>query len=223
MDRYESSCLSLSRKANKYFSHNVKLFLLGLGNCEDANSVRVCISYFICTRWYQQVLETVIYGNKMQKYFKHLYVFWQKLLFKQTHWSILTVSIQCSLCLPRGMNTLWGLSVPSFFMMPDGRPYTQCSALSIMSCTLIPKLVVGTVCVAQMKVTGHRSDCCFNWSPEPRPSLSALHSKPRFSFQLLFLLPSSRGVLILLPSAVSIGTNVYQQASWEPLFGLLVS
>lgn len=111
------------------------------------------------------------------------------------------------------MNTLWGLSVPSFFMMPDGRPYTQCSALSIMSCTLIPKLVVGTVCVAQMKLTGHRSDCCFNWSPEPRPSLSALHSKPRFSFQLLFLLPSSRGVLILLPSAVSIGTNVYQQAS----------
>ncbi len=52
-------------------------------------------------------------------------------------------------------------------MMPDGRPYAQCSTLSIMSCTLIPKLVVGTGCVVQMTVAGRRSGCCLNESLVP--------------------------------------------------------
>lgn len=124
-------------------------------------------------------------GNEKPAYLKHLSHFWQKLLLKQTHKSILTTTFQRSSCLSRLMDTLWGLSVPSFFffMMPDGWPYTQSSALSIMSWTLIPKLVVGTGCAVQMKVAAHCSDCCFNWSPEPLdPSLSPLLSKPLFSF-----------------------------------------
>lgn len=67
--------------------------------------------------------------------------------------SILTSTIPCSLCLSHVMDTLWSLSVPIFFMMADGWPYTQCSALSIMSCTLIPKLGTGTACVVHMKVS----------------------------------------------------------------------
>lgn len=115
--------------------------------------------------------------------------------------SALTTTIQCSLCLSHMMDTVWGLSVPSIFMMPDGWPYTQCSALAIMPRTLIPQLVVGTGRVVQMKVAAHCSDCCFNWSLEPRPSRSLS--------QLFFLLPSSRGVLILFPSAARVGLDVY--------------
>lgn len=94
------------------------------------------------------------------------------------------------------------LGPPSFFffMMPDGRLYTQCSALSIMSHTLIPR-TVGTGCGVHMKVAFHESDCCSNWSPEPGPSLSVLHLKPRFFSHLIFLLSSSQGVSILLPYA----------------------
>ncbi len=157
---------------------------------------------------HQQVLKTVIYGNK-KLIFQAFILLLTEISVETNPQVNLDNTIQCSLS--RVMDTLWGL--PAFFMMPDGRPYTQCSALSIMSCTLIPKLLVGTGCVVQMKVARHCSDCCFNWSLEPRPSLSMLHSKPHFSFQLLFLLPSSRGVLILLPSAVRVGTNVYKQKS----------
>lgn len=88
-----------------------------------------------------------------------------------------------------------GLS--AVFMIPDGRPYTQCSALSIMSRSLIPK-AVGTGCGVQMKVAFHQSDCCFNWSLEPL-----------FQCCIQSLASFFQGVLILLPSAVRVGINVY--------------
>lgn len=87
-----------------------------------------------------------------------------------------------------------------FFMMPDGRPRAQCSALSITSHTLIPRSV-GTGRRARMKVAFHESDCCFNWSPEPRsPTPTPPFSTAYFS-PLIFLLLSSGGAWILSPSA----------------------
>lgn len=87
-----------------------------------------------------------------------------------------------------------------FFMMPDGRPCAQCGALSIASHTLIPRSV-GTGRRARMKVAFHESDCCFNWSPEPRtpaptPSFGTAYFSP-----LIFLLLSSGGAWSLSPSA----------------------
>lgn len=92
--------------------------------------------------------------------------------------NLVSTTIQSSLCLSLvWWTTLWGLSVPSFFLWRQmvGLIHNA-TAPSIMSRTLIP-CVEGTRCVAQMKLAGRCSQCCFNWSLEPRPSLFSVAFK----------------------------------------------
>lgn len=137
--------------------------------------------------------------------------------------NLVTTTIQCSCLSLMWWTTLWGLSVPSFFFY-DAR----WSALYTMqrpspSCPEHWYLVWWeTRCVAQMKVAGHCSQCCFNWSLEYRPSLFSAAFKASllsslvcvlllsfFFFCSSFCLPSW-GVLIPSPSAVRVGLKCVQ-------------
>lgn len=152
----------------------------------------------IYTCSYQQVLDMLIYVNK--NLISQTFILLLTEIAVETNTQVNLDNYHSVYC-RRVVGPLSPL--PAFFLwcqmvglIHNAAPSPSCPL------ALIPKLGGGNWMWSPDESS--RSDCCFNWSLELRASLSVLHSKPRFSFQLPFLLPSSRGVLIRLPSAVRV-------------------
>lgn len=69
-----------------------------------------------------------------------------------------------------------------------------------------------------MKVAFHESDCCFNWSPEPRTPLPRLPFGSALFSPLIFFLLSCEGAWILSPSAAKACPLLPALATGQALF-----